>query len=264
MRNGGMVAGTLGVLQDADAISLFVSHTVLTHHNRLVVLYSVIHGLLVRHLLQLANQQDVPVQPFDKLFVAWLRDVCMPLWIEWCATGPAFGNKTVVCTEWLRQSGFDVDADARRILCDKVCSQLDAAVFEQLNPYTHKTYKDQAGWCVLSMQIALWSVHWSEQPAESRIEPLPEWAQGEKGVRRHWILAGRGFEAIRMLAVIGADSDTYAAIAGPLLAAKFPDQTLKSHNAGQLRKDALIAIESVLECIYAPPEEEEDDEEAND
>jgi hypothetical protein len=38
MRNGGMVAATLAIQEDAHVVSMLVGHTVLTHHNRLVVL----------------------------------------------------------------------------------------------------------------------------------------------------------------------------------------------------------------------------------
>jgi hypothetical protein len=136
-----------------------------------------------------------------------------------------------------------------------VCAQLNG--FEAINPYW-LDYARDSGWCVKSMRIALWAVYWSEQPVERTVEPLPEWAQGDGGRKYLWILRERGFDAIRMISLIGADSDTYAAIAGPLLAAKFSSQALASPNARQLRKDAAIEIKSTLAQLYALETDEDE------
>jgi hypothetical protein len=240
------VAATLSISDDAHVVSMLVGHTVLTHHNCLVVLYSVVHGLLVRHLLLLLQQDRSKGEAFVTMMATWLRNVCMPLWTKWC-TVEACGEKDTVCRAWLTQSRLSQDEQALSALCDTVCVQLKG--FDELNPYW-LDYASDSGWCVKSMRIALWAVHWSEQSAERTIEPLPEWAQGDNGNKYRWVLHERGFDAIRMISLIGADSDTYAAIAGPLLAAKFPNQV--SESTLTLAPSALhINMQMLMSCTTA-------------
>ena len=79
-------------------------------------------------------------------------------------------------------------------------------------------YSASAGYCLLTLQIAIWALRFSvtnkiEQAAMNLVGlPFPS-----------FVLETRGFWTLGLVPLIGFDSDTYAAVAGPLLAAKYPE-----------------------------------------
>jgi len=81
--------------------------------------------------------------------------------------------------------------------------------FEQFNPY-NQDYRGRSGYCLLSLKIAMWALYWSYQktPPPFSVGDLPK-----------EIFEQHGFNTIKWVVTIGADSDTYGAIAGLLLAA---------------------------------------------
>lgn len=83
--------------------------------------------------------------------------------------------------------------------------------FEAFDPFA-VDYSRRMGWSVLTLKIALWSLFWS---LEDGAPPAPPWLPAAE-------LGRKGFAAVALPALIGADSDTYGATAGALLGAWHP------------------------------------------
>jgi len=110
----------------------------------------------------------------------------------------------------------------------KVIEELSG--FKTFNPYEHN-YKGISGYCILTLKIALWSLHWSFEKSHPKIpEYLPE-----------WIFEKHGFDTIMWVACIGADSDTYGATSGPLLAA-YHSQISRSFYENLEVKDEIYSL----------------------
>jgi ADP-ribosylglycohydrolase len=74
------------------------------------------------------------------------------------------------------------------------------------------TFAGRSGYCLLTLQVALWAVQWA-----MRGEPYPEKMLPRNYPREPF--AEGGWNAIGWVALVGYDSDTYGAAAGPLIAA---------------------------------------------
>jgi len=108
---------------------------------------------------------------------------------------------------------------------------------EDYDPY-NQDYRGRSGYCILTLQIALWGLFWSfknknnkkiinneEEKTSSlsssnssqipKCKPkwLPDWPFEEI----------KGFEVLMWIVLVGADADTYGATAGGLLAAYHPE-----------------------------------------
>ncbi len=83
---------------------------------------------------------------------------------------------------------------------------------------------------MISLKIALWSLWWSFQTEAYPI--VPKWLP-------KWIFEKHKFDTISWVAAIGADADTYGAIAGPLLAAFHGIEEGHQLTKGLLMKDLI-------------------------
>ena len=71
-------------------------------------------------------------------------------------------------------------------------------------------YAGRIGYCALSLQIAVWFLHASLLDDTSHL--WPDWMP-------HQLRSTTGPDVLGLVAMVGYDADTYAAIAGPLIAA---------------------------------------------
>jgi len=98
---------------------------------------------------------------------------------------------------------------------DSAWDLLEQATFapEEIDPFA-MSYDGREGYCLLTLQIAVWAAAVSELEGPL---PTPEGFPAEP----FDVPAGEiaGWRAIAWIALIGHDSDTYGAAAGPLLAA---------------------------------------------
>jgi len=182
MRNG-IVPALAEDLDDAFRVTL--SHGVITHYAPLPVLCCAAQTWLLGELLGgRAPFERAWVDEFRARFTAWLD-----------ATDDA------VCRRWRERVGDALPA-AWRALAE---ADFDPDTF---NPYA-ESYRGRMGYVLLTLQIGVWAAAWS-----LRGEPFPT----PPGLPAE-IFTRTGPWTLCWVAVIGADSDTYGATAGPLIAA---------------------------------------------
>jgi hypothetical protein len=68
---------------------------------------------------------------------------------------------------------------------------------------------NSAGYCLLTLQIAVWALQWSVRTDKFTVDGYPD-----------IIFNRRERSVLGWLALVGYDADTYCATAGPLLVAK--------------------------------------------
>lgn len=104
--------------------------------------------------------------------------------------------------------------------------------FATYNPFIDN-FKDKSGYCVLSLTIAIWCVDVSRRSLNATdLVVLDPWAGHDDVVRR--IVESRGINVVRLIACIGADSDTYGAIGGTLLGALYAHDIQESTYANDI------------------------------
>lgn len=298
MRNIGVVVGSLH-LSDVEAIALTVGHTLITHHLPMVVLCSIIHTLLIRHLLRplmkpksahaphadrsqhsaidqlksfFASPPSAPVSSadaaasssstsapastqfiFTRDFVPFIDDLALSSLLAWMD----------VCSESssTQSSAMAMSALWLRIVSPKfILNQWETLTTElkqsHLLDVFGRSYEGESGYCVLTLQIALWSAHVSTLPLSSSpfitppdwlVKPVvagsiassipPRFAEADR-----WITQCRGFDTVKLLVTIGADADTYATTASGILAAMFPRDLVESNLIHELRPEDYRSI----------------------
>ena len=182
MRNG-VVPGMVADLDDAFDVTL--SHGVMTHYAPLPQICCAAQTYLIRQLLE-------GRQPFAGDWVGELQGR-FEMWL-----GAAAGE---VVHRW-HENVLDHLPGAWATLHQ---ADWDADSF---NPFAI-SYSGRAGYCLLTLQIAVWAAQWSLRDAPFAV---PTGFPAEVFDRRGpWVLG--------WVAMIGHDSDTYGAAAGPLIAA---------------------------------------------
>lgn len=182
MRNG-VVAGMAQSLDQAFTSTLH--HGVITHYAPLAVLCCQAQTYLLWELLHKRT-------PAAGSWVAAF-ETCHGQWLESC--------QDEVVQEWKGQVKGHL-AEAGKVFRS---AQWDPDVF---SPFTHRFGGDD-GYCLLTLQIAVWALFWS-----LRGEPVPTPTGFPEEVFAH-----TGAEVLGIVAMVGHDSDTYGAVAGPLIAA---------------------------------------------
>lgn len=182
MRNG-VAAGMADDLAGAFRVSLH--HGLMTHYGPLPQLCCAAQTYLAWELL--AGRD-----PFAGDWLQALR----PEWSAWLE-----GDADEVTAAWRRNSAAGLPAAWETI----ASAEWDPRAF---NPFGLK-FGGNDGYCVLSLQIAVWAAWWSrtEEPF-----PVPAGYAPEP-------FKQRGPWALGWVALIGHDADTYGASAGPLVAA---------------------------------------------
>lgn len=120
------------------------------------------------------------------------------------------------CDEWGRWSCKFVDLSTAH-WDDRTSHQhpdphqfRDAVAWSKSKSPFDLDYAGRMGYVTLSLQIAIWFLHASLEDDTSRL--WPEWFPQQ-------LRSTTGPKILGMVAMVGNDSDTYAAIAGPLIAA---------------------------------------------
>ena len=182
MRNG-VVPGMAENLD--DALRTTVSHGMMTHYGPLPQICCAAQTWLIWELLAGHRpSSDGWLGRFRNDFTAWLGrtsdDICRG-WRENVASHLKSAWDKVLEAEW--------DPDA-------------------FNPFKLH-FAGQDGYCLLTLQIAVWALHWSLREAPF---PAPAGFPPE-------VFQRTGPFVLGWVAMIGHDSDTYGATAGPLIAA---------------------------------------------
>jgi len=182
MRNG-VVPGMASDLDEAFRISL--SHGLMTHYAPLPQICCAAQTYLIRELLAGRQPFDDDWLPaFRGRFEAWLSGTNEEIIRAWQAN-----VETHLPDAWATFEAADWTPD-------------------RFNPF-EVSYSNRAGYCLLTLQIAVWAVQWSlrDEPF-----PVPDGFPSE-------VFARRGPCVLCWVAMIGHDSDTYGAATGPLIAA---------------------------------------------
>jgi len=188
MRNG-VIPALFYPKDETDCIDATVLHSILTHYSPLSVLCCVIQSLLIRNaILQ---------KPSGPPTIEDIQNLIQTSWQKWKTS-----TSNEHCLHWLKTVQYVLDTAEQQIV-------EELKNFETTNFYKI-SYKNRAGYSVLTLKIGLWSLYWSYSNTAPPDIPayLPKWV-----FNRHQ------FDTIMWVVLIGADADTYGATAGPLLAA---------------------------------------------
>ena len=182
MRNG-VVPALADTLEEAFAVTLH--HGMTTHYSPLPQACCAAQTYLLWELL--AGRW-----PFEG---AWTSE-CRDRWTAWLDSAGDEATKAwraecgpAIAGAWRTLEGAEWDPD-------------------RFNPFG-MSFGGKAGYCLLTLQIAVWAVQWSrtDEPfAVPRGYPAEPFERGGTGV-------------LGWVALVGNDSDTYGATAGPLVAA---------------------------------------------
>jgi ADP-ribosylglycohydrolase len=183
MRNG-VVRGLCSKIDEAWDLSL--RHGMITHYAPLPVLCCAAQTWLIDGLLRNTS-------PFDHGWTERFIDAWR-LWIEAAATPWT--------QAWLSETWPHLD---------EAIEQVRDADFDpdRFDPF-QLDLTETAGYCLTTLQIAVWATRWAVRGDQI---PLPPW------VPTHVRERARGSYSLAAVALIGHDSDTYAATAGPMIAA---------------------------------------------
>lgn len=188
MRNG-IVLGLADSLDEAFEISL--AHGVMTHYAPLPVLCCAAQTWIICRLLEGdALLEGGWLHWFEDDFQEWLGN-----------------TKTEFVNVWLN----NVSDGSGLTALDEAWETLRAAEFhpDRFNPF-ETDFSIGQGYCLLTLQIGVWAAAWAQR--ESPFPNVPKGFPSEPFVRA-------GPWALSWVAMIGHDSDTYGATAGPIIAA---------------------------------------------
>jgi ADP-ribosylglycohydrolase len=187
MRNGVIAAMSENL---GDALTFTLQHGIITHFAPLPVLCCAAQTWATWRLLKGA----MPFVP------NWVDDF-HSIWSEWLADA----NDPYV-TQWHEHVGADRLEQAWDTFRGALWSP------DSFNPFT-ENFAGCAGYCLLTLQIAVWASCWSDRGSASAPFPTPGGFPVE-------VFEKRGAYCIGWPAMIGHDADTYGAAAGPLIAAE--------------------------------------------
>ncbi len=175
----GVVPGMCGALEEAYAISLL--HGIMTHYAPLPVLCCAAQSYLIRELIREPRLDEAWPATFAESFEAWLRgsDGLVRGWAEATAAHRPQALEAFLSADWNSFNPFEAD------------------------------FSVGMGYCLLTLKVAVWAARWSLHD-----EPFPVPAEFPAEV-----FAKRGPFVLGWVAMVGYDSDTYGATAGPLIAA---------------------------------------------
>jgi ADP-ribosylglycohydrolase len=188
MRNGVLP----GLLFGSGLRELFratVHHSITTHYHPLPVVCCAAQSWVVADLL--AKSRRGPTSDPDGWLDAFRGD-----WTNYLA-----GEDDPHVAAWAGRVGPGMSGavEALRV------AEWDHRAFD---PFA-TDFGGRAGYCLLTLQIGVWALQWSVSD-----EPFPVPAGFPADV-----FGRRGGWAVAWLALLGHDSDTYGAVAGPMLAA---------------------------------------------
>jgi len=181
MRNG-VVPGMATSLQEAFSIS--IKHGLITHYAPLPQLCCAAQSYLIWRLLEGREIEEMWQDAFFNHFLRWIKE-----------------TKDVYVHKWL----YNVK--------DRLPEAAETFLKANWDPHSFTPFGIQfigrVGYCLLTLQIAVWALYWSlaKKPFETpRGFPEEPFKRG-------------GPDVLGWVALVGYDSDTYAATAGPLIMA---------------------------------------------
>eukprot|EP01119_Soliformovum_irregulare_P025612 TRINITY_DN9536_c0_g1_i1.p1 TRINITY_DN9536_c0_g1~~TRINITY_DN9536_c0_g1_i1.p1 ORF type:complete len:361 (-),score=89.17 TRINITY_DN9536_c0_g1_i1:56-1138(-) len=192
MRNGVIAALFPKPDQETEAIDATILQGAITHYAPLPVLCCVIHTILIRCGINKQMTGPASIQDIQKIING-----------PWRSHLDKTQDPDVI--SWRDTIGRNAITMAEKQLITELTG------FEKYDPY-NQDYRGWSGYCILNLRLALWALYWSFQDGHPAI---PKWLP-------EWIFETHGFDVIMWIVVIGADADTNAATAGPLLAAFHP------------------------------------------
>lgn len=143
MRNGVIGALFSKPEQEMEAIENTVLQSIITHYHPLIVLTCVIHTLLIRNgingLKRAPNLKDI-------------QDLLEGPWKKWKSN-----IQHPVAKDWFQTIGGD---EKVKLLERDLIRELKG--FDSYDPW-NQDYRGRSGYCVLSLFISLWALHWSFQ-----------------------------------------------------------------------------------------------------
>jgi ADP-ribosylglycohydrolase len=183
MRNG-IVAGMAGSRREAFTCTL--KHGMITHYAPLPQICCLAQTHLIWDLLQGEEFQDGWIEPFASAaqdYLAGPDDPEIEMWLQSVGEpGDWQRSMDLFCREDWDMQSFD--------------------------PFKHD-YTRGSGYCLLTLKIGLWALYWSLRDEAYPAPPgFPE-----------KVFQARGPARLAWVAMCGHDADTYAAVAGPLIAA---------------------------------------------
>lgn len=183
MRNGLIASIPRGI---HDSFTLSLKQGMITHYAPLTVICCCAQTYLIRMLME---GTAPPVH-----------------WME--------GFKTE-WDEWLDSERDPVVLDWRLTVSDRMDRAWRDFMSADFNPDSFDPfgviYTGRSGYCLLTIQIAVWALHWASRTEEI---DLPEEYPAE-------VFRKRGAWTLGWVAMLGYDSDTYCATAGPMLSARY-------------------------------------------
>lgn len=182
MRNG-VVAALAESVSEGWRMSLLQSLP--THYGPLPVICCCAQTYLLRELLAGRN-------PFATDWLATFRE-------QFCRWLSSSADEWVV--GWRKRVGSH---------CDTAMEAFGKADFDPDSFTPFRDFAGADGYCLLTLQIAVWAAIWSQ-----RQQPFPT----PNGYPAEVFLNSTGPLFLCAVAMIGRDSDTYGAVAGPLIAA---------------------------------------------
>eukprot|EP01090_Pellita_catalonica_P001435 TRINITY_DN1116_c0_g1_i2.p1 TRINITY_DN1116_c0_g1~~TRINITY_DN1116_c0_g1_i2.p1 ORF type:complete len:229 (-),score=39.45 TRINITY_DN1116_c0_g1_i2:67-753(-) len=203
MRNGPVAAVFYKQSEENVALDATIGQAIITHFGPLPTLTCIVQTLLIRHAINCHHFTKTPLRS------PTLNDIKHLILDE---DGPwqqyKKNTKYEAAREWLQEIGASSLKDAEKQLITELAGFDD----DSYDPF-NQDYRGRSGYCVLTLQISLWGLHWSFK--DSATPSKPEWLPD-------WPFEKHKFDAIMWIVLIGADADTYGASAGPLLAAYHP------------------------------------------
>jgi len=196
MRNG-IVAGLSGYGSGSleRAFDSTLKHGMITHYAPLPQICCLAQTYLIQELLKGRRFEEQWLQDCKGVLEGYLEvtdDSDVLGWIKQVEEQEDFGRAmSLFCREM------------------KETEPMSAAGFDPFK----KDYTRGSGYCMLTLKIALWGLYWS---LEERDYAAPHGFPEE-------VFAARGSFRLAWVAMIGHDADTYAAVAGPLIAAASGD-----------------------------------------
>jgi len=169
-----------------SAFTISLKQCLITHYSPLPVLCCCAHTYIIRLLLE---GMELPVhwqEDFQREWLTWSSNESDPIVRDWISTVGENLN-----TAWRDFMEADFHPDS-------------------FDPFT-VVYSSRSGYCLLTLQIAVWALQRSSMKEGFGI---PEAYPAE-------VFDRRGPWALGWAAMLGYDSDTYCATAGPMISARY-------------------------------------------
>jgi ADP-ribosylglycohydrolase len=218
MRNG-VVCGFTDDLYLWEALDNTFIHGIITHYGALPVLTCAIQTWIIYRLFEGLNplNESMWLDTFLTDFETWLEKTEVP-----------------EVDKWIRRVGLDHIKSAIDTLKKTEWSHYE------FNPFTHPI-GNSAGYCVLTLQIAIWALQWSleKEFVFSPPKNLP-----------HKVFDKQKEYCLGWIPMIGYDADTYGATAGPMFAAahgSFPKEMTKNLAIHQWFKEKCSSTKKICE-----------------